>query len=371
MIRLYCIQTKQLQEMQIFLTGDQTISSFNASNNSPPPPAISMSHNFSSSMALNNTLNNSKNASMISNSGGIGSTSIQPGTSILHQIFPNNVNNASSTQSLNHHKLNTSGENRTSSDTDQIKSASRPPGFNAEDSAIIHVNTQIGGPILMTPDAFVNSPNNQNIRKSLNSSDIKPPGIDLIQSLMSNAGLSTNLSQSLNLTSSRASSLTQVTANSNNIPATLPVVSNSNSMNNSTKLSSSNGNGANNNNNKRLGKKIRNRAAVAASSTSSTSSSSTTSSSDSDLDPADKEIASLSAKGDRAKKLYNDKQSEFMLLNNVRFNTIYNFVTKIIYQWLFYFNLYFRLASTTRTIITIILKRMKAKSTVVTITFLI
>ena len=53
--------------------------------------------------------------------------------------------------------------------------ASCPPGFNVEHSAIIHVNTtQLGAPILMTPDAFVNSPNNQSnsMRKSLNSSDI-------------------------------------------------------------------------------------------------------------------------------------------------------------------------------------------------------
>ena len=38
MIRLYCIQTKQLQEMQIFLTGDQSINAYNNSSNSPPPP---------------------------------------------------------------------------------------------------------------------------------------------------------------------------------------------------------------------------------------------------------------------------------------------------------------------------------------------
>ncbi len=306
-----------------------------------------MSHNFSSSLALNHTLNNSNSASLISNGGGLGS-SIPPGTSILHQIFPNSAsNNLSSTQSLNHHKLSnttSSAEKRAGSDTDHIKShvASRPPGFNVEDSAIIHVNTtQLGAPILMTPDAFVNSPNNQSnsMRKSLNSSDIKPPGIDLIQSLMSSAnaaGLSTNVSQSLNLTSSRASSLTQVTANTNNMPATVPVSNNLSSLslnnNNNIKLLSSsnqnNGNGTSNNtnnNNKRLGKKLRNRATVAAaapasSSTSSSSTTSTTSSSDSDLDPTDKEIASLSAKSDRAKKLYaNDKQSEFMLLNNVSF----------------------------------------------------
>ena len=38
MIRLYCIQTKQLQEMQIFLSGDQSVNAYNNNSVSPPPP---------------------------------------------------------------------------------------------------------------------------------------------------------------------------------------------------------------------------------------------------------------------------------------------------------------------------------------------
>ena len=40
MIKLYCIQTKQCQEMQIFLTGEQSINAYNNNSISPPPPIL-------------------------------------------------------------------------------------------------------------------------------------------------------------------------------------------------------------------------------------------------------------------------------------------------------------------------------------------
>jgi len=47
MIRMYCIQTKQLQEMQIFLTGEQSINAYNNSSNSPPPAVLAQPSPFS------------------------------------------------------------------------------------------------------------------------------------------------------------------------------------------------------------------------------------------------------------------------------------------------------------------------------------
>lgn len=62
MIRLYCIQTKQLQEMQIFLSGEQSINAYNNSSASmSPPPLQSMLLSASSSFmnSKNNLLANS------------------------------------------------------------------------------------------------------------------------------------------------------------------------------------------------------------------------------------------------------------------------------------------------------------------------
>jgi hypothetical protein len=50
MIKLYCIQTKQCQEMQIFLTGEQSINAYNNNSISPPPPILTnpqLKHNSS------------------------------------------------------------------------------------------------------------------------------------------------------------------------------------------------------------------------------------------------------------------------------------------------------------------------------------
>ena len=47
MIKVYCIQTKQLQEMQIFLSGEQSISAYNNNSVSPPPPVTTTGSNHS------------------------------------------------------------------------------------------------------------------------------------------------------------------------------------------------------------------------------------------------------------------------------------------------------------------------------------
>lgn len=110
----------------------------------------------------------------------------------------------------------------------------------AEDPSIIHIVTptpqQLTTPVLLTPDAFINSPTNG--RKSLtNASDNSSTSKhqqqtnkatnDILQSLISgnvnggavSLGNSLNVSQSNNLMSSRASSLTHVTAATNLAPA--------------------------------------------------------------------------------------------------------------------------------------------------------
>jgi len=77
MIRLYCIQTKQLQEMQIFLTGEQSINAYNNSSTSlSPPPSASQQ------VPL---------AIPITNSFTTKTTTTTPshGQSILHKLLPN------------------------------------------------------------------------------------------------------------------------------------------------------------------------------------------------------------------------------------------------------------------------------------------
>ena len=61
MIRLYCIQTKQLQEMQIFLSGEQSINAYNNSSASLSPPPIQ-------SMLLPSNSPFTKSGNLISNS---------------------------------------------------------------------------------------------------------------------------------------------------------------------------------------------------------------------------------------------------------------------------------------------------------------
>ena len=292
MIRLYCIQTKQLQEMQIFLSGDQTLSSFNNNANSSPPPQPIMPISMPNIVTRNNA--------------GVTTTTLATSNaSILHQLFPVN-------QSL-HKSLSLDTSRTTDSEQRQATPSLKhsrgvPPGFEVEDSAIIHVNTtQISAPILMTPDAFLNSPNSSRatLTSAANLPELKS-GADFLQSFIKTAAAgntvaaaaapgssSVGVSQSLNLNSSRASSLTQVTAVTNNIAP-------------SSKTSAPS-------------KRVKQRAR--ASSTSSSSSSSTSNSSyDSDLDLADKEIASLSAKA----KAGRSKQhaNEYKLLKKVIYNSI-------------------------------------------------
>ncbi len=61
MIRLYCIQTKQLQEMQIFLSGEQSINAYNNSSASLSPPPIQ-------SILLGSNSPFTKSGNLISNS---------------------------------------------------------------------------------------------------------------------------------------------------------------------------------------------------------------------------------------------------------------------------------------------------------------
>ena len=56
MVRLYCIQTKQLQEMQIFLTGDQSINAYTSSSSPSPPPILS-NNNIASNHGHNHSIN--------------------------------------------------------------------------------------------------------------------------------------------------------------------------------------------------------------------------------------------------------------------------------------------------------------------------
>ena len=159
-IRLYCIQTKQLQEMQIFLTGDQNISSYNSACSPPPLMPISST------------------------------TSLNQSSSLLQQLLPN-------------HALTSQKKENEEKKLDQ-------DGKFAEDSAIIQIVTPpIGsnaytGPILMTPDAFINSPTT---RKSTESN----PKLDILQNFLNSSTNSGPSQSSNNLLSSRASSLTQVT----------------------------------------------------------------------------------------------------------------------------------------------------------------
>ena len=65
-IRLYCIQTKQLQEMQIFLTGKESIDAYSNLSNSPPHPiACGASPVRFNSVSLTGSSTASSNAQLI------------------------------------------------------------------------------------------------------------------------------------------------------------------------------------------------------------------------------------------------------------------------------------------------------------------
>lgn len=212
-IRLYCIQTKQLQEMQIFLTGDQNISSYNSACSPPPLMPISTA------------------------------TSLNQSNSLLQQLLPN------------HALISQKKEN-------EEKKSGQDEKF-AEDSAIIQIVTPpIGtnaysGPILMTPDAFINSPTTRKASEPNQK-------LDILQSFLNNSTNSAPSQSTNNLLSSRASSLTQVTN----------PVQELKQHNSLTKL----------NGTQKILHKIR-----------TDSSSSSSSSSSSDMDQEDKEIAALSS----------------------------------------------------------------------------
>lgn len=260
MIRLYCIQTKQLQEMQIFLTGEQSTNAYNNSSNSPPPAMQTQAFQFNSAM------NTPQQRSLLEQ--------LLPGTSPSASRF-NSVNSLSSTDAnlinsltklnlsnSNPHRMKTSGsfnselKESLSKQTDDanyevnnqstnlsssqsiirsllpnLKNSQSNTNFSeAEDSAIIQIVTptpQMGNinplatPVLLTPDAFINSPTNS--RKSLNNEQQQSKPNDIFQTLMAgnsvngNSSLanSINVTNSNNLISSRASSLTHVTAATN------------------------------------------------------------------------------------------------------------------------------------------------------------
>ncbi len=168
-------------------------------------------------------------------------------------------------------------------------------------------DSSIKAPVLMTPDAFINSPNNN---KSLSSSNDQQSTlstssinkIDFLKTLMNTSGqdLTPTTNQSINiLSTSRASSLTQVTNNNLNINKESMGIGSTNNLNNQP----------NNLNNmfatSGAVRKSRN-------DSSSSSSSSTSSSSSSSSQSADKEIAAvLSAHNN----IINTK--ELMLLNKI------------------------------------------------------
>jgi enhancer of mRNA-decapping protein 4 len=106
MIRLYCIQTKQLQEMQIFLTGD----SFNSGTSSP------LLKKFPQSLSFTDNLRDSKK----------------------------------------------------SSSSNSLKISSM---VSQEDTAVLNVIQSTNQPLLMTPDAFINSPRPNTASTSINLID--------------------------------------------------------------------------------------------------------------------------------------------------------------------------------------------------------
>lgn len=298
MIRLYCIQTKQLQEMQIFLSANEhqlsLLNTSSTANNAPSPTPVtsSVSEPIVTPSAFVSLPHNSSNSHLSSQS------------MMMPQMLANSNNKIN--KSINLAEL--FGHQATISDQEkqqglpQKSKKSTPPAFGQlEDSAILHVNTQLAPrhqPILMTPDAFISSPNALNKQRfsasgtldlsnadTLNNESLetKPvTSIDLLQTLINNHNSqSVTVSQSLNLTSSRASSLTQVTAPTNTIAPT------------ATSLLPAN------NKPKQLNKKsnkIRSNRSTTQSSSTSTDNSDTSESSSSEFDAEDQEIALLSSK---------------------------------------------------------------------------
>jgi hypothetical protein len=342
MIRLYCIQIKQLQEMQIFLNGiEDNMNTFENSASSPPlgqalfNNSISLPHQQtqphrnesasalggslsqgSSTSILNQLLPNSLTANMAAKSGSINGVNTRLSSSMsfssdvkdhLSDVITSDLEQDANIKS----KLN--GVKYANVNNTNVKSNSlKPLSLNStnishqqqqqaeDDSAIVKIVSppSIGGlgapPLLMTPDAFINSPNNvtnnssgkrssveQHKDHSNSTSGGQQQKNDLLKSFVN-----ASISSATNLASSQ-SSLTQVTSmNVSSLPTSIqqqhqqqqqPILSNN-----------------------------RNRSQISSARSSSSSTTTTTSSSDSSTtssssssstssDEADKEIAALSS----------------------------------------------------------------------------
>lgn len=187
-----------------------------------------------------------------------------------------------------------------------LKNCQSSNNFSEEDSAIIQIVTptpQLGSinvlttPVLLTPDAFTNSPTNS--RMSVNGEQKQKPN-DVLQSLMSANGVSSmNVTNSNNLLSSRASSLTHVTAATNLLPNELPYTETN--INNLSTGSQNSQKKLKTKKEKKFSPLHRKRNDSSSSSCSSCSSSCSSSGSSagssSIMDSADKEIAALSSSG--------------------------------------------------------------------------
>ena len=263
MIRLYCIQTKQLQEMTIFLNGEQSVNAYSNSSVSPTPPQL--------------------NGAIESSSG------VLPGLASASQN-----GSSSSLLLLNKSKMNASMEFKSDVEQETFKLKSLLGVGTHKLSGSDKSVTQV----LMTPDAFLNSPNNVNIKRE-NPQSASQPKLDVLQSFVnSSVNSEASAANNLNLFSSRTSSLTQVTSATNLTSLAAPPAQ----VNGAAQNQSSNSV------NKNQTKKTRRRNRKSSSSSSSSSTTSTTSSSSSSsshLDSADKEIAALSINSPKSSNLLN------------------------------------------------------------------
>ena len=271
MIRLYCIQTKQLQEMTIFLNGEQSVNAYSNSSVSPTPQLNTAIE--SSGVLLASASQNGSNSSLL-----------------LHQILPE-------ANKLNKSKMNTSME---------FKSDVEQETFKLKSLLGLGANKLSGSdnsvtPVLMTPDAFLNSPNNINNKRE-NPQSASQPKIDILQSFVNSSVNSETATNNGNLFSSRTSSLTQVTSATNLTSLAPPPPTQLVAQVNGGQNQSSNS--LNKNQTKKT--RRRNRKSSSSSTTSTTSSSS---SSSSNLDSADKEIAALSINSPKSSNLLNKVSS--------------------------------------------------------------
>jgi len=98
-VRLYCIQTKQLQEMQIFLSGEQSENFYNSGGASPPPPptAVPALNSSQASSLLSTSLTVTPGGANTTVAPGLGVSISSSSSSILQQLLANpNLNVAAS-----------------------------------------------------------------------------------------------------------------------------------------------------------------------------------------------------------------------------------------------------------------------------------